>query len=350
VLYELTTGQRPFQGEFDPQVMASIMMGRYDPPSAVVPNYPHELAIIVMRALANEPENRFASAEQMREALEKYLRGSGPQVGAPQIAALVKERCGTEMEARAASLRGETSAFGDPRMAAWAPVNPKGKNESGTGATAKMIEGRPSSPRRGILWAGIAALVGASLGIGVLSYVRTARKRPPVAIVETPSTAFASTSANAPPSPTAVGSAASTGAGTTAAGGTAQSRVHLRITPSSAIVIVDGIVLPRGTDTIAKPSDGASMNVLVRADKHEDTIVMVDSATPEEVEVTLVPNVPGRVALSATSSTTGAAGSSSATTVRPRARDAGAAGTSGSSGSSGSSGAAVIDAPPNPYD
>ena len=32
VLYEITTGQRPFQGDHDPQVMTAIMMGRYEPP------------------------------------------------------------------------------------------------------------------------------------------------------------------------------------------------------------------------------------------------------------------------------------------------------------------------------
>ena len=340
VLYELTTGQRPFQGEFDPQVMASIMMGRYDPPSAVVLNYPHELAIIVMRALANEPDKRFASAEQMREALERYLRGTGPQVGAAQIAALVKERCGPEMEARAASLRGETSAFADPRApAAWAPVKPKGTNESGTGAM--MIEGRPTSPRRGIIWAGVAALLGATLGIGVLSYVRTARKPKPAAIVES---APSSTASSPMAMTSAVGSAATTGAAASAAAaaGASQGRVHLRISPPTAIVIVDGIVLPRGTDTIAKPTDGASMNVLVRADKHEDTIVMVDSATPEEVEVTLVPHGASHVALSATSST-----SASTTTVRPRS-SAGAK--DPTKEKDGGAAAVTIDAPPNPYD
>jgi serine/threonine-protein kinase len=81
LLYEITTGQRPFQGEHDPQVMAAIMLGRYEPPSRIVANYPHELSIIVMRALANEPPNRYPSAEHMRQALESYLRTSGPQVG-----------------------------------------------------------------------------------------------------------------------------------------------------------------------------------------------------------------------------------------------------------------------------
>jgi hypothetical protein len=111
--------------------------------------------------------------------------------------------------------------------------------------------------------------------------------------------------------------------------------VHLTIKPVTAVVLVDGVVLPRGTDTIARPQDGTTMNVLVRAEKHEDTIVLVDSSTPDDVEVTLVPNArtSGQAAQGGGSATGAAAGG---TGTRPRlAKDAGAP---------------VIDAPPNPYE
>ena len=62
------------------------------------------------------------------------------------------------------------------------------------------------------------------------------------------------------------------------------------------MVIIDGVVLPRGTETIQRPVQGATMNVLVRAEKHEDTILMIDSASPEELDVALVPSAVGVVA------------------------------------------------------
>jgi hypothetical protein len=75
------------------------------------------------------------------------------------------------------------------------------------------------------------------------------------------------------------------------------------------------------------------MNVLVRAEKHEDTIVLVDSATPDEVEVTLTPNArPGGQATQNGGGLTQGGGGGGA---RPRVRDAGPP---------------VIDAPPNPYE
>jgi len=360
VLYEITTGQRPFQGEHDPQVMTAIMMGRYEPPGAIIPSYPHQLAIIVMRALANEPENRYASADHMREALENYLRASGPQVGAAQVAALINERCGAEVEARRAALSNPAvNPMGphdrQPAAAAWAPVpRPKGAHESGSGAM--MIDGRPAASR-GAMWVVVAALVGASLGVGVLSYVRSAKKARSAAAAAAAAAAVSSDAPMRSPATTTVGFApgapsvpvvpgtASTLATpeASASSGVIETarQVHLTIKPATAIMSVDGIVLPRGNDTIARPQDGTTLNVLVRADKHEDTIVLVDSSTPDEVEVTLVPNAratggaSGQVAQPGGGLTQGGGSGSGGGGIRPRARDAGPA---------------VIDTPPNPYE
>jgi serine/threonine protein kinase len=367
VLYEITTGQRPFQGEHDPQVMTSIMLGRYEPPGSLVPSYPHELAIVVMRALANEPENRYPSADHMRVALEEYLRKSGPQVGQAQVADLIRERCGAEVESRAAALRNEAaSPSRDNRNGTWAPPTnapTKGANAFDSGSGAMMLEGQAAPSRRGVLWVGVAALVGASLGIGVLSYVRTARRaRATVTATDAtpPSGVLATTAVTMTPNPTPTvtvpappGSILITGSG--------QGRVHLQITPTTAIVVVDGVVLPRGTQTLVKPADGGTMNVLVRADKYEDTIVLVDSATPDEVEVTLMPNgrSGGPTPTTGENAPTGGGGASPPTpTAQPgtttgtgaaavttaRARQPGAGATSRDAG------APVIDAPPNPYD
>ena len=336
VLYEITTGQRPFQGDHDPQIMTAIMLGRYEPPAAIMQGYPHELSIIVMRALANDVENRYASAEHMRQALETYLRNSGPPVGNPQIAALIRERCGDELVLRANALREDAAASpGARRAATWAPeatAKENGALDSGTGAMM-VVDGRPSAASRGLLWMVAAALLGAALGIGVLSYVRTARK------ARTAETRAQAAAASARAAQQAASAAAITSVGTSAPPNAAarQGRVHLRITPEAAIVIIDGVVLPRGTDTIAKPTGGATVNVLVRADKHEDTLVMLDSASPEDVEVTLVPNAPAVVA-------TSSGPVSSAGAVKPRLRvDAGTT-------TKDPKEPPPIDAPPNPYD
>lgn len=123
-------------------------------------------------------------------------------------------------------------------------------------------------------------------------------------------------------------------AGANGASSTARGRVRLRISPRSAIVIVDGVVLPRGTDTIAKPLDEASIHVLVRADKHEDTIVLVDTATPDDVEVTLVPRA-----------ASGGGASTGASRPRPPPRDK-----EKDAGVNAAAGVGIVNAPPNPYE
>ena len=157
LLYETTTGQRPFQGEHDPQVMTAIVLGRYEPPAAVMQNYPNELSIIVMRALANDAAGRYPSAEHMRQALETYLRNSGPAVGAPQVAALVQERCGDELVQRANALRDDAAA--PPRNAppylaqalgeGRAPVRLRQRRDDGGRRTARRRTSRRDVARGG---------------------------------------------------------------------------------------------------------------------------------------------------------------------------------------------------------
>ena len=55
VLYEATTGRKPFEGEGDAQVMHAILTGDYTPPTRLVRGYPAELEQIIARALANRP-------------------------------------------------------------------------------------------------------------------------------------------------------------------------------------------------------------------------------------------------------------------------------------------------------
>ena len=143
--------------------------------------------------------------------------------------------------------------------------------------------------------------------------------------------------------PNAAGSLAAPVAGASGAVVPGTRRVHLRITPSTAIVIVDGVVLPRGTDTIAKPQDGTTDERAREGGQARGHHRDVDSATPDEVEVTLVPNArPLGAANGQAAQGGGAATQGSGAGGGTRPRPAG--------GSGRDAGAPVIDAPPNPYE
>jgi serine/threonine protein kinase len=69
VIYELLVGRVPFQG--DSQVATALMHVNERPPAprAIVPGISREIEAVVMRALAKDPEDRYSSAGEMRDAL-----------------------------------------------------------------------------------------------------------------------------------------------------------------------------------------------------------------------------------------------------------------------------------------
>jgi serine/threonine protein kinase/formylglycine-generating enzyme required for sulfatase activity len=72
LLYELVTGSRPFTGKSAAEVYAKILNSRPAPPISINPEVEPPLQRIILKALEKEPEERFQSADEMREALALY--------------------------------------------------------------------------------------------------------------------------------------------------------------------------------------------------------------------------------------------------------------------------------------
>ncbi len=72
VLYEMVTGVVPFQGDSPITVALKHIREEPAPPSQLNPEVPVELERIILRALRKEPEERYPSAEAMRQALEQF--------------------------------------------------------------------------------------------------------------------------------------------------------------------------------------------------------------------------------------------------------------------------------------
>lgn len=111
VLYEATTGERPFKGDGDAQVMHAVLKGEIVPPSQIIRGYPKELEEIVLRAMSAQAITRYASAEQMRFALEEYLT-RGPLVTQSNVAQVVRARLAEHLEKRKERIR-QASTAGD---------------------------------------------------------------------------------------------------------------------------------------------------------------------------------------------------------------------------------------------
>ena len=106
ILYELTTGQQPFAGQTAYNLLNHIVHTDVPAPSTIVADYPEALEAIVMRALARDPAQRFATARELQGALEDFAHESrlrvSPLVLARLMSALFPARLEEWERARAA--------------------------------------------------------------------------------------------------------------------------------------------------------------------------------------------------------------------------------------------------------
>jgi beta-lactam-binding protein with PASTA domain/predicted Ser/Thr protein kinase len=75
VLYELLTGAVPFTGDTPVEIAMKHLSTVPEPPSSRRPELPRALDQAVLRALAKDPEDRYASAEEMDAELARVAEG-----------------------------------------------------------------------------------------------------------------------------------------------------------------------------------------------------------------------------------------------------------------------------------
>jgi serine/threonine-protein kinase len=115
MLYTLTVGRHPFKHHNDAGVLNAITNDTPAPrPSTFVPDYPPALEAVVMKALEKDVERRFATAEEMRLALELAVpaaAASGDAAVGKFIGELLADSATARREAvRRTLLRADTQA------------------------------------------------------------------------------------------------------------------------------------------------------------------------------------------------------------------------------------------------
>jgi serine/threonine-protein kinase len=119
LLYELTLCRRLYRGPAE-EVMKRIVEESVPPPTAIRRDYPAALELIVMRALEKRPEDRYASAAEMRHDLEEFLDDSGLRTGNRRLALYMNELFAPDAPVSAAGAAA-ARAFADARRGAEAP-------------------------------------------------------------------------------------------------------------------------------------------------------------------------------------------------------------------------------------
>jgi beta-lactam-binding protein with PASTA domain len=89
VLYELLTGSVPFSGETPVEIAMKHLSETPEPPSAKRQDVPHDLDLVVLRALAKEPPDRYQSAAAMDADLETVAHGGHVPVETAEAATMV---------------------------------------------------------------------------------------------------------------------------------------------------------------------------------------------------------------------------------------------------------------------
>ena len=75
VLYEILTGSVPFSGDTPLAIAYKHVRENPDPPSSINPDVPTPMDAIVMKALAKNPDNRYSSASDMQDDLQRFCAG-----------------------------------------------------------------------------------------------------------------------------------------------------------------------------------------------------------------------------------------------------------------------------------
>jgi serine/threonine-protein kinase len=92
VLYELLTGVVPFSGETPVEIAMKHLSSPPEPPSTKRAEIPRELDLVVLRALAKDPADRYQSAEEMDADLKRVARGAAVSPATEEAATAIISR------------------------------------------------------------------------------------------------------------------------------------------------------------------------------------------------------------------------------------------------------------------
>jgi serine/threonine protein kinase len=178
VLYELLTGQLPFQGRLM-DVLARIVRGQFQKPRELNPRIPPELERIVLKAMALEKADRYQTAEAFQQDLVRFLGNNHPEFTSGMVTQLLQLLFEEELvaEGRPVQLPREFME----RAQKWKeplPAAQPGKadeNEVPTEMVAfsdpkpafpRLGDAPPPKKKRGFPWAGALGLLVAASAVG----------------------------------------------------------------------------------------------------------------------------------------------------------------------------------------
>jgi TonB family protein len=219
LLFEMLTGQRLFTGESEMSVLDAVREGRVQAPRDLDPRLPLEVNALVLKALAKDPKDRFASGGDLHREIDAILASLKPAPTQRDLALYMGKLFDAEPRAAAAESAPAAATVEVPKpvpaSAAPAPATAQAP------AAEAALEPKPGRPDEALesasagggkmLWIGIAAAV----VIGLVAWMLFGRggaapesaPTPPAAVgadtAPTPGAATPATGTEAAPAPAA---------------------------------------------------------------------------------------------------------------------------------------------------
>ncbi len=172
LLYETTLGARAFSGPNEFAVLGRVARADYVPPSQIDPDYPPALAVLVAKALAVDPADRFATAAEFADALDAYAHAQHWRLSPARV-----------VEAMTTHF-GETPPITSADEASWLATDPSTVVAATSSSAASIVAPSPAPPRRRLAAtiAGTLALVGTT-AVAVTLVARPSEATPSAAPV-----------------------------------------------------------------------------------------------------------------------------------------------------------------------
>jgi serine/threonine-protein kinase len=222
LMFESLTGRVPFLGDNFNDLMFNIVLAPRPDPRELRADLDPDMALIVVKAMAIEPQQRYQSAEEMSAAVVQWLESKGiVSVRAPELKRathttprLVRDSNatpapppGTPTPHEKATVREAgivtPSLWSDSGRAPWSDATMPAEAGTPLVASSKVRTMKPARPRWGLVAAAAAVVATAALGGGAL-FLRGPRAKTVGAERGDPPTTSASFAAiSAPPPPAA---------------------------------------------------------------------------------------------------------------------------------------------------
>ena len=164
VLWEALTSERLFQADSEGETVTKVLEHKIVPPSLIAPEAPKALDAVVLKALARDPKDRYATARDMATAIEAAVRVAS----ARGVATFVQTSAGEVLEERRRAVAELERRSEDEDSSIGTPGGVDVPADSQVSSVSLTTDAPAKSRRRFAL----AALAAVLLAAGAVAFVR----------------------------------------------------------------------------------------------------------------------------------------------------------------------------------